>query len=119
MPRVLVCEGERHITRLIQVNLERQGYEVLARSDGNSCLQLLRQTPVDLLVIGEPEAMTSNEVLSAIQDDPSIEVKVLVLRKRPDFPEPPTGPFGGSPPMVISSPVLIPDLRSLLTEAAI
>ena len=32
--KVLVCDDERHIVRLIQVNLERQGYTVVTAFDG-------------------------------------------------------------------------------------
>ena len=37
--RVLVVDDERHIVRLVQVNLERQGYEVLTAYDGVECLE--------------------------------------------------------------------------------
>jgi len=32
--KILVCDDERHIVRLIQVNLERQGYTVTTAFDG-------------------------------------------------------------------------------------
>ncbi len=42
--RVLVCDGERHIVRLVQVNLERQGYEVTCAFDYRRALDLLMAT---------------------------------------------------------------------------
>lgn len=108
MPRVLVCESERHISRLIEANLERQGHEVLVFPDGASCLRVLREFPVEVLVIGEPEGMSVEEILLAIQEDPGIDVKVLVLRKQGEFPDLPQGPFGGSPHAVVSSVVELP-----------
>ncbi|HOQ28649.1 MAG TPA: two-component system response regulator, partial [Armatimonadota bacterium] len=32
--RILVVDDERHIVRLVQVNLERAGYEVVTAFDG-------------------------------------------------------------------------------------
>lgn len=34
MRKILVVDDERHIVRLIQVNLERQGYNVVTAHDG-------------------------------------------------------------------------------------
>jgi two-component system alkaline phosphatase synthesis response regulator PhoP/two-component system response regulator VicR len=42
--RVLVCDGERHVVRLLQVNLERQGYAVTCAFDCRSALDLLETT---------------------------------------------------------------------------
>lgn len=42
--RVLVCDDERHILRLIQVNLERQGYQVDCAVDGRQALRLLEDS---------------------------------------------------------------------------
>lgn len=41
--RVLVCDDERHIARLIQVNLERQGYTVVCAYDGAQALKQLEE----------------------------------------------------------------------------
>jgi len=38
---VLVCHGERHVSRLIQVNLERQGRTVVCAYDGEESIKLL------------------------------------------------------------------------------
>ena len=32
--KILVCDDERHIVRLIQVNLEKQGWQVVTAYDG-------------------------------------------------------------------------------------
>jgi two-component system alkaline phosphatase synthesis response regulator PhoP len=41
--RVLVADDERHIARLIQVNLERQGYAVACVADGQEAIELLKR----------------------------------------------------------------------------
>lgn len=40
--RVLVCDDERHILRLLQVNLERQGHSVVCAADGEEAIELLK-----------------------------------------------------------------------------
>ena len=40
--KILVCDDERHIVRLIQVNLERQGYQVVTAYDGKEGLEKIR-----------------------------------------------------------------------------
>jgi len=49
--RVLVADDERHIVRLIQVNLERQGYEVTTVSDGREALAQLEAADFDLAIL--------------------------------------------------------------------
>ena len=39
--RVLVCHSERHIVKLLQVNLERQGHTVVCVFEGQEALELL------------------------------------------------------------------------------
>jgi Response regulator containing CheY-like receiver, AAA-type ATPase, and DNA-binding domains len=39
MRKILVVDDERHIVRLIQVNLERQGYNVVTAHDGKEALE--------------------------------------------------------------------------------
>lgn len=49
--RILVVDDERHIVRLVQVNLERHGYEVLAAYDGVECLDKAKAEKPDLIVL--------------------------------------------------------------------
>ena len=44
--KVLVCDDERHIVRLIQVNLERQGYTVVTAYDGKEGLEKIKAEKV-------------------------------------------------------------------------
>ncbi|MEZ5162435.1 MAG: hypothetical protein R2688_01540 [Fimbriimonadaceae bacterium] len=41
--KILVCDDERHIVRLIQVNLERQGYTVVTAYDGKEGLEKVKR----------------------------------------------------------------------------
>jgi CheY-like chemotaxis protein len=49
--RILVCDDERPIVRLLQAVLERQGYEVVCAYDGVDALERLRQERFDLVLL--------------------------------------------------------------------
>lgn len=52
MPKkILVVDDERHIVRLVQVTLERAGYEVAVAYDGRECLQNVTKEKPDLIVL--------------------------------------------------------------------
>jgi two-component system alkaline phosphatase synthesis response regulator PhoP/two-component system response regulator VicR len=49
--KILVVDDERHIVRLIQVNLERAGYQVVAAFDGKEALKKIPSDNPDLIVL--------------------------------------------------------------------
>ena len=49
--KILTCDDEKHIVRLIQVNLERQGYEVITAYNGAECLEKVAEEKPDLIVL--------------------------------------------------------------------
>jgi len=49
MRKILVVDDERHIVRLIQVNLERQGYNVVTAHDGKEALEKVASEKPDLV----------------------------------------------------------------------
>jgi two-component system alkaline phosphatase synthesis response regulator PhoP len=52
MPKtILVVDDERHIVRLIQVNLEGAGYTVVTASDGREGLEKVESYRPDLVVL--------------------------------------------------------------------
>ena len=52
MPRkILACDDEKHIVRLVQVNLERAGYTVVTANDGKEALQKVEEENPDLVVL--------------------------------------------------------------------
>lgn len=50
MAKILAVDDERHIARLVQVNLERQGHQVTVAYDGEEALQKVAQERPDLIV---------------------------------------------------------------------
>jgi two-component system alkaline phosphatase synthesis response regulator PhoP/two-component system response regulator VicR len=82
MPKkVLVCDDERHIVRLIQVNLERQGYEVVTAYDGKEGLEKIRSEKPALVVLDVMMPyMDGFEVLKNLRKDPATEnIPVIML----------------------------------------
>jgi two-component system alkaline phosphatase synthesis response regulator PhoP/two-component system response regulator VicR len=84
--RALVCDDERHIVRLVQVNLERQGYEVECAYSGLQALELLRASSFDVVILdAEMPGMSGYEVRDWIESNVSTKgMEVIVLdRKKP------------------------------------
>lgn len=66
---ILIVEAQRHIMRLIQVNLQRAGYEVMMASSGQEALEQIGRRRPDVLVIDyDLPDMTSNELGQKIYD---------------------------------------------------
>ena len=49
--KILVVDDERHIVRLVQVNLERAGYQVVSAFDGKEALKKVESEKPQLLVL--------------------------------------------------------------------
>jgi two-component system, OmpR family, alkaline phosphatase synthesis response regulator PhoP len=49
--KILTVDDERHIVRLIQVNLERAGYDVIMAYDGVEALEKVAEAPPDMIVL--------------------------------------------------------------------
>jgi two-component system alkaline phosphatase synthesis response regulator PhoP len=82
--RVLVVDDERHIVRLVQVNLERQGYEVLTAYDGVECLEKAKAEKPDLIVLDVMmPRMDGFEALQRLKSDPKTnQIPVIMLTAR-------------------------------------
>jgi DNA-binding response OmpR family regulator len=50
MPRVLVVDDDPQVVRLLRVNLELEGYDVVSASDGNEALAAVASEDPDLVV---------------------------------------------------------------------
>lgn len=78
--KVLVCDDERHIVRLIQVNLERQGYTVVTAFDGKEGLEKVRSEKPDLMVLDVMMPyMDGFEVLKTLRREPEYESLPVIM----------------------------------------
>jgi two-component system alkaline phosphatase synthesis response regulator PhoP/two-component system response regulator VicR len=82
MPRkILAVDDEKHIVRLVQVNLERQGYEVVTANDGKEALEKVESEKPDLVVLDVMMPyMDGFEVLQNLRRNPETrEIPVIML----------------------------------------
>lgn len=78
--KILVCDDERHIVRLIQVNLERHGYQVVTAYDGKEGLEKARAEKPDLMVLDVMMPyMDGFEVLKTLKRDPATENLPVIM----------------------------------------
>ncbi len=82
MPRkILAVDDEKHIVRLVQVNLERAGYEVVTANDGKEALQKVQDENPDLVVLDVMMPyMDGFEVLQNLRRNPATrDIPVIML----------------------------------------
>ena len=82
MPKkILAVDDERHIVRLVQVNLERAGYQVVTAFDGKEALQKVEAEQPDLVVLDVMMPyMDGFEVLQTLRKNPSTrDLPVIML----------------------------------------
>src|ERR1700709_683218 len=79
--KILAVDDERHIVRLVQVNLERAGYEVVTAFDGKDALEKVAAEQPDLVVLDVMMPyMDGFEVLQNLRKNPSTrELPVIML----------------------------------------
>lgn len=72
--RILAVDDEKHIVRLIQVNLERAGYTVETAFDGQEALQKVADNPPDMIVLDwmMPQ-LNGMETLKRLKANPATE----------------------------------------------
>lgn len=79
--KILAVDDERHIVRLVQVNLERQGYQVVTAYDGKEALEKVASENPDLIVLDVMMPyMDGFEVLQNLKKNPDTrEIPVIML----------------------------------------
>lgn len=79
--KILVVDDERHIVRLVEVNLTRAGYEVATAYDGIEALEKVKADTPDMIVLDVMmPRMDGFEVLKRLQADVSTQdIPVIML----------------------------------------
>src|SRR5579863_9625235 len=79
MKRVLLIEDDRDIVELVRYNLEREGFQVAAATDGASGLAQVRKTPPDLML----PKLSGLDICKEIRRDTSLNrLPILMLTAR-------------------------------------
>lgn len=82
MPRkILAVDDEKHIVKLVQVNLERHGFQVVTAYDGKEALEKIVQEQPDLVILDVMMPyMDGFEVLQTMRRNPATrEIPVIML----------------------------------------
>ena len=82
MPKkILAVDDEKHIVRLVQVNLERAGYQVVTANDGKEALEQVAAENPDLVVLDVMMPyMDGFEVLQNLRRNPATrDIPVIML----------------------------------------
>lgn len=79
--KILVVDDERHIVRLVEVNLTRAGYDVVTAYDGVEALEKVKSEHPDMIVLDVMmPRMNGFEVLKRLQADPATQdIPVIML----------------------------------------
>jgi len=78
--RILVVDDEKNMVRLLQVNLEREGYEVVTAYDGAEGLEKARAMAPDLVLLDiTMPRMDGFEVLNELKSHTSTEETPVVI----------------------------------------
>ena len=78
--KILTCDDEKNIVRLIQVNLERQGFDVITAYNGQECLDLVARDRPDLIVLDlMMPGMTGFEVLQRLKGNPETAIIPVIM----------------------------------------
>src|SRR5262245_31569032 len=82
-PSVLVIDDEAPMRKYIALNLKARGYQVLLAADGPAALEVVAESPVDLLIldIGLP-GVDGLGVLSTVRGELELTMPVLMLSAR-------------------------------------
>ena len=79
--KILVVDDEPHIVRLVEVNLQRAGYDVLTAMDGIEALEQVKANRPDMIVLDVMmPRMDGFTVLKHLKADPETkEIPVIML----------------------------------------
>jgi two-component system alkaline phosphatase synthesis response regulator PhoP/two-component system response regulator VicR len=82
MPKkILAVDDERHIVRLVQINLQKEGYEVVTAGNGREALEKVKSEKPDLIVMDvmmpEMDGFEALENLKA--DEATAQIPVIML----------------------------------------
>ena len=79
--KILAVDDERHIVRLVQINLQKEGYEVVTAGNGREALEKVQSEKPDLIVMDVmmPE-MDGFEALEKLKANPqTAQIPIIML----------------------------------------
>ena len=79
--RVLICDDDPVILRLLEVNLELEGYDVISADNGESAIEAAREDKPDLIILDimMPKLDGYETAARLKQDDGTKDIPVVFL----------------------------------------
>jgi DNA-binding response OmpR family regulator len=83
-PRVIIADDDPDIRRLVQITVSNAGCDVTVASDGEQALELIRESPPDLVILDVlMPRMDGWEVAKELKSDPLTQaVPIMFLTSR-------------------------------------
>ncbi len=85
MSSVLIVDDDAHIARVLSIWLGRHGYHVMCAGNGLEALEVMRDTPIDLLItdVNMP-GMDGVGLVHAVRDEGGCDFPIFALTARCD-----------------------------------
>ena len=111
--KILVCDHERHVVRLLQVNLERMGWNVDPAFTGASALAKIIEDKHEIMILGSgmPD-ISGQEITRLVRRNPSTHKSFVLLMVDKADPELLFRSYQDGADMVLTKPF---DVRQLST----
>ncbi len=121
--KVLIVDDDAVIQRLLRLNFEIRGYNVLMAADGLEALNMVRQERPDVVILDiMMPKMDGLEVTRALKGDPSTAAIPVVLLSAKLADDPPNETSSVGADAYMAKPFdpmdLLEQVRSLLVEPA-
>lgn len=86
MKRVLIADDEPHLIRVLQLGLEKAGYNVSSVNDGERALEKIRENVPDVLITDiEMPRMNGEQLCKYLNKElPDHDLLVIVVTSHPD-----------------------------------
>lgn len=83
MPRILLVDDDAHVSRVMQIWLSRNGYELVVAGNGAEGLKIVTGGGIDLVVSDyNMPVMDGLEMIEAIRDNEFAELPIILLTAR-------------------------------------
>lgn len=113
--RILAADDEENVVRLLQIHLERLGYQVVPAYDGEAALQRVVENRPDLVLLDVTMPRVDGfEVLRRLKADPeTASIPVIMLTGRDQFDDMAVG-YGEGAHWYFSKPFDVAELERFI-----
>ncbi|HET6934657.1 MAG TPA: response regulator [Candidatus Angelobacter sp.] len=112
MKQILIVEDKPNSRELLRTVLEQQGYAVLEAGDGEQAIKIIREKPLDLVLMDlQIPARNGYDVLKEIRSDPKLGALPVVAVTANAMPEDQEKVMAAGFTGYISKPVALARLR--------